>query len=243
MITLNTNKLDQKSLDKIVSDFQAFFRTEIAENHINNTKKLINIEEFNLNPFLDIYKAQFLTGKKDALSIAKALVYPRVLGTSINTSFGQQFQRYCSQLLEGFSSTTSGIDIEFIDKLDGRRKYCQIKAGPNTINADDVITIQNHYTNIKNLARTNHLNIGIHDLVVGILYGEKDEINTHYKRLDQDYPVFVGQDFWYRLTGHENFYQILTNAVGEVAQEFDSSKLVDEVITEVANKIEKHYLT
>jgi hypothetical protein len=27
----------------------------------------------------------------------------------------------------------AGIDIEFIDAIDGRRKYCQAKLGPNTI--------------------------------------------------------------------------------------------------------------
>lgn len=240
---MKLTKLEQKDLDKIVSDFQTFFRKEIAENHIKNTKKLVNISEFNLNPFLDIYKARFLMGKSDARSIAKALVYPRVIGTSINTSFGQQFQKYCSILLEGFSSTTTGIDIEFIDKIDGRRKYCQIKAGPNTINADDVVTIKNHFTSIKNLARTNHLNIGFNDLIIGILYGEPNEINTHYKNINKDFPVIIGKEFWYRLTGHENFYRILANAVGEVAQEFDSSVLVDKVIDELTEKIEEHYLS
>ena len=30
------------------------------------------------------------------------------------------------------------MDIEFEDALDGSHKYCQLKAGPNTINKDDV---------------------------------------------------------------------------------------------------------
>src|SRR5699024_12715573 len=82
---------------------------------------------FNLNPILYKYKASFLTGNDDPKSIAKALVYARALGPSINTTFGNKLQKFCSEVLEGFGSTTSGIDIEFIDKLDGRRKYCQIK--------------------------------------------------------------------------------------------------------------------
>src|SRR5690606_17298596 len=97
------------------------------------------------NPFLDKYKAQFLTGNDSPESVAKALIYPRVLGTSINTTFGSKMQKFCSEVLEGFASTTSGIDIEFIDLVDGHRKYCQVKAGPNTINKDDVDTINRHF--------------------------------------------------------------------------------------------------
>src|SRR5699024_6610115 len=117
----------------------------IAPSHIANTKKLKKLKDFDLNPFLHKYKASFLTGNDDPESIARALVYPRVLGQSINTTFGNKLQKFCSEVLEGFASTTSGIDIEYIDKLDGRRKYCQIKAGPNTINKDDVETIKGHF--------------------------------------------------------------------------------------------------
>ncbi|HJG21866.1 MAG TPA: hypothetical protein K8V64_02150, partial [Enterococcus durans] len=30
-------------------------------------------------------------------------------------------------------SLSSGIDIEFVGRIDGMKKYCQIKAGPETI--------------------------------------------------------------------------------------------------------------
>lgn len=236
---VSNEKLDQQTLDSIINNFKEFFRNEIAKNHVKNTKKLVKLKKFNLNPFLDIYKARFLTGKADAVSIAKALIYPRVLGTSINTSFGTQLQKYCSKILEGFASTTSGIDIEFIDKVDGRRKYCQVKAGPNTINADDVDTIKRHFLGVKNLARTNNLNIGLNDLIVGVLYGTPKQLSGHYKTLNKDYPVIVGEEFWYRLTGHPEFYQILSNAMGEVALEYDSSELVEQVINELAKEVEE----
>lgn len=235
---MKQDKLNQKSLDDIINNFKDFFKREIAQKHINNTAKLVRLKEFNLNPFLDQYKARYLTGKDDAISIAKALVYPRVLGTSINTSFGTQLQKYCSQILEGFASTTTGIDIEFIDKLDGRKKYCQIKAGPNTINADDVPTIKDHFDGVRNLARTNHLNIGLNDLIVGVFYGTPDQLSGHYKNLNKEYPVFVGHDFWYRLTGHADFYKILSDAMGKIALEYDSSKLVKDVIQHLSKEVE-----
>lgn len=236
---MSQSKLSEEELDIIIEKAKDFFRDEIVPSHVANTKKLTNLKEFNLNPFLDKYKASFLTGNDDPKSIARALVYARVLGTSINTTFGNKLQKFCSEILEGFASTTSGIDIEFIDKLDGKRKYCQIKAGPNTINKDDVATIKGHFTGVKNLARTNNLHIGFSDLIVGVFYGTPDELSGHYKTLDKEHPVVVGQDFWHRLTGEKEFYQKLTDAIGDVASEIDGSQLIEKVIDALAKEITK----
>ena len=233
--------MSEEELNDIIFKAKAFFLEKIVPSHIQNTKKLINIDEFNLNPFLDKYKANFLTGNDDPTSIAKALVYPRILGTSINTTFGSRLQEFCVTILEGFGSTTSGIDIEFIDKVDGFRKYCQVKAGPNTINKDDVITIKNHFNGIRNLARTNNLRISQSDMVIGVLYGERSELSSHYRVLDNDFPVLVGQDFWYRLTGEEDFYKELTDSIGDLAKEIDSSELVEDVINKLAIQIENKF--
>ncbi|MED4514514.1 PmeII family type II restriction endonuclease [Bacillus subtilis] len=225
--------------DDIIEKAKDFFRNEIAKSHLANTLKLKELKHLSLNPFLDKYRANFLAGNDDSKNIARALVYPRVLGTSLNTTFGNKLQKFCSDVLDGFASTTSGIDIEFVDKLDGNRKYCQIKAGPNTINADDVPTIKNHFLGIKNLARTNNLSIGFNDLVVGVFYGSDDKLSGHYKKIKEEYPVIVGAEFWYRLTGEENFYKRLTDAIGEIASEFDGSKHIEEVIDSLAKQIEE----
>ncbi|MFD2672165.1 PmeII family type II restriction endonuclease [Marinicrinis sediminis] len=234
----NQSVLGEDVLNQIIENAKDFFRTEIVPNHIKKTEECRDLKAFRLNPFLDKYKASFITGNIEAISIAKALVYPRIIGTSINTIFGNKLQKFCSEVLEGFASTTSGIDIEFIDKLDGKRKYCQVKAGTNTINADDVYTIINHFTGVKNLARTNNLNIGINDLIVGVFYGHPNELSGHYKRLQREHPVYVGTDFWNRLTGHINFYDRITDAIGDVATETDGTALVEEVINSLAKQIE-----
>lgn len=225
--------------DEIIEKAKDFFKSEIVPNHIANTEKLTKLKAFNLNPFLDKYRASFLTGNDDAKSIAKALVYARALGPSINTTFGSKLQKFCSDVLEGFGSTTSGIDIEFIDKLDGRRKYCQIKAGPNTINKDDVETIKGHFYAVKNLARTNNMDVGFNDLIVGVFYGTHKELSSHYKRIHQEYPVIIGAEFWYRLTGEKDFYQRLTDAIGDIATEYDGSKLLEQVVNDLAKEIEQ----
>lgn len=229
--------MTENEKQEILEKAKEFFKDTIVESHIKNTKKLIKLKEFNVNPFLITYLANYLTGNNNPESIAKALIYPRVLGTSINTLFGNRLQTFCSKVLSGFASTTSGIDIEFIDAVDNRRKYCQIKAGPNTINKDDIETIKNHFKAVRKLARTNGLSIQFDDLVLGVLYGTEKELNGNYKKINEDYPVIVGQDFWHHITGDENFYSDLINAFGEIATEADSTKLLNNTIVTLANEI------
>jgi hypothetical protein len=222
---------------QILSKAKQFFKTRIAENHIANTRKLSSLDKFNINPFTHKYLAQFAFGDSSPESMAKALLYPRVLGTSISTTFGTQLQYFCNEVLSSYASTTSGIDIEFIDSLDGRRKYCQVKAGPTTINHDDVDTIKNHFRAIRNLARTNHLDLNITDCIVGVFYGTENTLSQSYKRINEEYPVYVGAEFWHRLTGDSNFYYDLINAFAEVADEMDSTELIQQVLQNLANEL------
>ncbi|WP_417506848.1 PmeII family type II restriction endonuclease [Marinomonas gallaica] len=222
--------------DEILEKVKQWFRDVIATNHIKNTQKLVNSNEFNINPFMAAYLANFLTGNSSPESIARALVYPRCLGTSITTSFGQNVQSLTSILLEAYGSTTNGIDIEFIDQIDNQKKFCQLKAGPNTINNDDVDTIVNHFGSATRLARTNSVRVAVDDFVVGVLYGEPTDLSGHYKKITKkhNYPVFVGKDFWHRLTGDEDFYSDILTAFASVAEESDFSKELEDVIKVLA---------
>ena len=184
-----------------------------------------------------------MNGDDTPESIAKALVYPRLLGSSINTSFGMNVQAMISTLFRGMGSAIPGIDIEFVDGIDGRRKYCQLKAGPNTINHHDVETVVNHFDATRRLARTNNLDIRETDMIVGIIYGTEGELSSHYKRINERYPVITGKEFWHRLTGDEDFYLDLIEAFGEIANEANvTAKLqqaVDSLATEIRSQLEE----
>jgi hypothetical protein len=222
---------------QILLNAKNWFKNTIAINHIRNTLKLENIEEFIVNPFLAKYLSNYLTGNSDPKSIAKALIYPRVLGTSITTSFGTNIQRFTSDVLPAFGSTTSGIDIEFRDQIDGSHKYCQLKAGPNTINKDDVETIAGHFNSVIHLARTNGISLSHNSLIVGVIYGEKSDLSSHYNRILSQYyhPVHPGNEFWTRLTGDERFYFELIDAIGSVAIDADYSNELEKVIEKLAS--------
>ncbi len=234
--------MDNIHRKQIIENAKQFFRNEIVQSHLNGAcERASRLSEYNVNPFLFKYLANFLTGNDDPKSIARAIVLPRILGSSITTSFGMKIQSLISTLFQGLGSTTQGIDVEFIDEVDGRKKYCQLKAGPNTINHDDVTTIINHFNGVRNLARTNNLNVGINDMIVGVVYGEAEELSSHYRRIGQNYPVHIGQDFWYRLTGKEEFYFELIDAIGEVALEVDARKVVEITIKKLAKEISAKY--
>lgn len=204
----------------------------------------MQLKDFDINPFLIHYLAAFLCSDTSPISLAKALVYPRILGTSVNTSFGQNIQIFISSLAEvaGCASGIDGIDIEFVDALDGRKKYCQCKAGPQTgpqtINKDDVNTIMGHFKHLIGKARIDKIPLQLDDMIVGVLYGER--ISANYRMIATTYPVYCGAEFWQHLTGDNAFYYRLAKAFGEVVEEdqINGSSHILMKVGEIAKEIE-----
>lgn len=232
--------MTEEQKNSIISSGKEYFRTTLIPNHLRNLNRL-TLDSFNINPFTINYLAAFLCGNTEPESLAKALVYPRILGTSINTSFGQNIQVFISQLaqLTGSASGIDGIDIEFIDALDGRKKYCQCKAGPQTINRDDISTVLGHFKHLIGKARLDRLPIQLDDLIVGVLYGEHENLSANYRAIESHYPVYCGADFWEHITGDPHFYYRLAKAFGEVVEEdgIDGSQLLQDKIAEIAEEI------
>ena len=234
--------MDNKKKQEILIKAKLWMEKNIVKPHINNTKKLSTLDEIKINPFLWSYLANYYLGDSSYESLATVAILPRILGTSITTTFGTKMQSFISDVLDSsFGSTTSGIDIEYIDAIDGRRKYCQVKSGPQALNKDDIETIKNHFKAVRNLARTNNLDVRHNDLVFAMLYGEPNEMNTFVKKLAQEYDVFIGEEFWHRLTGDRNFYYDLSKAMAEVAETVDSRELVRETIKKLATDIKRKH--
>lgn len=232
--------MDELQKQQIIESAKEYFRSKIIVNHRRNVEKL-SLASFDINPFSINYLAVFLCGNTEPESLAKALVYPRVLGTSFNTTFGTQLQKFIATLKQvaGKGSVSPGFDLEFTDAIDGKTKYCQCKAGPNTINKDDVPTILKHFRDFRTLAKTNGLSIDRCDVVLGVLYGERP-LTTFYSAVEEaEYSVYYGKEFWEHLTGDKDFYYRLAKAFGEVADEpaFNGCSLINEKIKQVADEI------
>ncbi len=240
---MQLNMMTERQKLSIIASGKEYFREIIIPNHLTGLAKL-HLKSFKINPFLINYLAAFLCGNTEPISLAKALIYPRVLGTSINTSFGQNIQIFISSLKEviGNASGISGIDIEFVDALDGRRKYCQCKAGPQTINKDDIATILGHFKHLQNKSRLDRMGIQTDDMIVGVLYGDRTELSGNYKAIDAYFPVYCGSDFWAHLTGDKFFYHRLSKAFGEVVEEdgIDGSQLIQQKVEEIAQEISEN---
>ncbi|NOU17012.1 MAG: restriction endonuclease [Bacteroidales bacterium] len=219
-----------------------FFEKKIFEPHVNSSlKKNSKLKSYKINPIVAKYLSKVLDDKYSPEGIAMALYYPRVLGTSINTSFGTQIQNMFIELNIAQGSLIKGMDIEFVDKIDKRNKWCQLKAGPNTINSEDVKPLIKKFTDTINLARTNKALAGISntDFVVGVLYGEPSELSMHYKKIDKTHPVLVGKDFWHRITGFPDFYDHLVVALHECINNFDTKDFFKKGCDDLAKEIRK----
>ncbi len=229
--------MDDIKKKEILNAAKNWFKDVFIPIHIKNIKKLSNPSQFKINPFLVKYLAQLLNTQADSIAIAKALIYPRVLGTSVNTSFGNHVQKFISDTFNAPGSETEGVDIKFIDKMDGKEKFCQIKLGPNTLNKDDIKTIHGHFQALRNRSKTNNKSIPSEDLVVGVLYGEEKELSGQYKKLRNEYhySVYVGRNFWLRLTGSSNFYDELIVAINQAVLESDGLNEFQNAITKLSN--------
>lgn len=214
-----------------------WFNDVIIKNHILNTKKLKRAASFNLNPLLNPYLSAFLTGSVTPEGIARSLIYARVLSTSITTSFGTNIQRFITEVLvHAYGALEAGVDIVFEDKLDGEKKYAQLKLGPNTINADDVDSIHGHFRTLKNVSITNHVRLHSESLIIGVMYGTSAQLSQHYVRLKNEhfYPIFVGKDFWLRLTGDELFFEKLIQTISNNLSNVNSVNLIEDTIQSLA---------
>lgn len=226
--------------NQLIQTIVEYFEKNIFENHINaSLKKHSKLKAYNINPIVVKYLSKLLEGNYTSEGVAKALFYPRVLGTSINTTFGTRIQNMFVELEMAEGSIIKGMDIEFFDKVDKRKKWCQLKSGPNTINSEDVQPLVKKFTNTIQLARTNKALKGINnsDFIVGVLYGESAELSMHYKEIDKTHPVLIGKDFWHRITGYPKFYKGLVAALQICINNLDTKEMIIKGCEELTKEI------
>lgn len=225
---------EKQTLDLITK----YVKENIFESHIyNSIKKHSKLKSYSINPIVVKYLSKVLEDEFTPIGIAKALYLPRVLGTSINTTFGTIIQKMFIELDLANPSIVQGMDIEFIDKIDCRQKWCQLKSGPNTINSGDVKPLIAKFNSVANLARTNTMTMNNTDLVLGVLYGEVEQLSQHYRKIDATFPVYIGKEFWHRLTGYPDFYSKLVKSLDVMILTLDTKDFYEKGYTALAEEI------
>ena len=208
-----------------------YFKDKIFENHkLNSLKNHSKLKSYKINPILVKYLSKILEDDFTPIGIAKALYYPRVLGTRIQNMF--------VELKLASGSLIKGMDIEFKDKIDNRKKWCQLKSGPNTINSEDVNPLLKKFSTVANLARTNQINLNNSDLILGVLYGQENQLSQHYKKIDKKHPVIIGAEFWHRITGFPNFYDRLVVDLDKMIFSLDTEEFFKKGYLTLAKEIE-----
>ena len=187
---------------QILQTFTSWFDGWL-DDRILATKNFAKIDQYKINEFTLIFQTLALRNKLDVNSIAETLVTIGWAGQSLSTSFGDQLQKKFMIKIPGVNaSVVKGIDIEYIDFFDKKRKYVQLKTGPLTINAGDVKPILDEFTSAKRLARQNGLIVPDTDFIMGVIYGKRKQINAHYLKIEQaGYDVMVGNDLFEHITG------------------------------------------
>lgn len=219
-------------------DAVEYFRERLFITHIKAaSSKHAKLKSYKINPIVVRYLSNILEDGFTPLGVAKALYYPRILGTSINTSFGTNVQKMFIELGLADGSLIKGMDIEFTDKIDDRRKWCQLKSGPNTINSEDVNPLLKKFESVANLGRTNGINLSNSDLIVGVLYGSANQLSQHYQKIDRTYPVLIGADFWHRVTGYADFYDKLVNLLNSEIDLLDTADFFEDGYRRLADEI------
>jgi len=222
--------------DYIAFEMELWFRTIFIPKQESNLKKLKQAKNHKINPYLAKYRSIALTGSVSPDGIARAMVIGTSLITGLNTSFGTQLQREITNILSGVNgSLTQGIDVEYIDHFDGRKKMAQIKAGPTTINKDDIKTIVGHFTQARSLGNTNNVPVSVSDQVVGVIYGKDADLNDHYKKIQSaGYSVLVGDDFWEHMTGEKGLGTRLIKVCAGAVPSSTLHPLLEQVVKDLA---------
>ncbi|MEK7076168.1 MAG: PmeII family type II restriction endonuclease [Patescibacteria group bacterium] len=225
-----------------------FFEREFADLLQGKIDSGYNLADFNIHPFNLVALASGVFGEANSKNMAKALIYPRALGTSIVTSFGNKMQKLCVSLLEAEPSGVPGMDFHFTDKVDGGKVFMQLKAGPNNINSGDVEPILEEMRSAYRLLKTNMAGKKMPKFAMGIVYGTIEQISGSYKAIQNssvgaqdNVPIFIGKDLWHRITGDTDFYFSLIDIFIELFEGENYSKSLDRAINNLAKEIQDKY--
>lgn len=231
------------------SEIAQYLKSNFSEKLSTKIKKGYNLKDFNIHPFNIIALSSGIFGEASSINIAKSLIYPRVLGTSITTTFGDRMQQMCVSLLGAQASAIPGMDIEFEDKITGKKIIAQMKSGPNTINHGDVKPLTDEMESAYRLLQKNG-GKNMPEFAVCVIYGSLNTLSGHYKKLlstnigaQLGIPIYIGKDFWERLTGDKTFYSELIIIFQEIFEKHNLNEDLNIDIHVLAKEIDDIYFT
>jgi hypothetical protein len=213
-----------------IADFVGEHIIEFHKKRLKKLKKLkLNSVLKRKNPYL--FKAKnVITAEQLVKGILDAYLSSQEEG--IFGEFLEKLAIFVNQkVYNGQKSSAEGIDLEFIKK--DVRYIVSIKSGPNWGNSGQIKKLENDFRKAKRILRTNTSQSHIF-AVNGCCYGK-------YGPYDRgNYIKICGQDFWYFISGDEDFYQDIIEPLGHKAKQ--NNDLFDVEYGKVVNKFNMQFM-
>jgi len=213
-----------------IADFVGRHINEFHQKRIEKLKRLkLNLVLKRKNPYL--FKAKnVVTAEQLVKGILDAYLSSQEEGI-----FGEFLEKLAifvnQEVYNGQKSSAEGVDLEFIK--DNVRYIVSIKSGPYWGNSSQIKRLESNFRKAKKILRTNTDQSHIF-AVNGCCYGK-------YGPYDRgNYIKICGQDFWYFISGDEDFYQDIIEPLGHKAKE--NNDLFDVEYGKVINKFNMRFM-
>jgi hypothetical protein len=223
---------------------QPISQEEIADfvgEHINefHQKRIEKLKTLKLNRVLK-RKNPYLFKAKNVVTAEQLVkgILDAHLSSQEEGIFGEFLEKLAifvnQKVYNGQKSSAEGIDLEFTE---GNTRYIvSIKSGPNWGNSSQIKRLENNFKKAKRILRTNSKQSHI-AAVNGCCYGRYGQGGAYDKG---HYIKICGQDFWYFISGDEDFYQDIIEPLGHKAKE--NNDLFDVEYGKVVNKFSMQFM-
>lgn len=225
--------MTEKQKQIILENSKELFRKSILPVNLNFFNHL-KLKDFDVDPLM------FLAVGLSPKSMAKALVYPKVLELCVSSGIGSDdFLWQISRVSQRISINEHQF-LEFVDAIDGRKKYAWCTFS-RMLSRHDMNRLLCCFKDILKERSQNDPAFLIDDLVVGVLFGDPIKLSAEFRTLQTTYPVYCGREFWEHITGDKLFYKRLMKAFFDVVEEeqTEGSDLIRQKVKEIAQEIEE----
>lgn len=221
---INTQYDEDAVIKAIAISLENFYANLITKLDEINIRKILKRK----NPYL--FRAKAMCSASD---IVEAIL-SAYISSSEETIFGNVFfEPIALAASSGQKSLTEGIDIR-IDKDDVIYAIA-VKSGTCVFNADSRKRQEQNFLSASKLAQQAKKRFVP---IIGYGYGKK----KGSKDSSKFYFEYAGKDFWFEITGDENFYLKLVNFMGNLPEQYSDQfkisyqKAMNRLIKEFTNE-------
>ena len=180
------------------------------------------------NPYL--YRAKAMQSASDIVdSVLTAFV-----SSSEETIFGNCFfEPIAIAASNGNKALAEGIDIMIQDKETNTISAFAVKSGPSVFNADSKKRQEQNFMAAAKLAQQAKAR---YEAFIGYCYGKKKDSGRGKPKI---YQELAGKDFWWKITGEEDFYIQLMEYMGDLPETYVAR--FQESYTKASNRLVREF--